>query len=156
MLGFSFEAGGITLQETATNTRGRAGFLDRIRSHVVFRALLLSVGTISLALGLIGIFVPLLPTTPFLLLAAACYASSSPALSRWLMTNRWFGNYLRNYREGRGLTAKVKVISVLSLWLTLAWSAFFVVPVLAGKLALLAIGIGVSVHLLTRPTYRPG
>lgn len=143
------------MEENTAHPTGSAGFFSRIRSHALFRALLISAGTVSLALGLAGIFVPLLPTTPFLLLAAACYASSSPALSRWLLTNRWFGSYIRNYREGRGLTMRVKIISVLSLWATLAWSAFFIVPVVAGKIVLLAIGIGVTAHLLTRPTYRP-
>lgn len=123
--------------------------------HFLVRWLLILAGSISVALGIVGIFIPLLPTTPFLLLAAACYAGSSPALSRWLLTNRWFGSYIRNYREGRGLPVKVKLVSVLSLWLTIGYSAFFIVPVLAGKLALLAIGAGVTAHILTRPTYRP-
>ena len=125
-----------------------------LRSHFLVRWLLILAGTISVALGIVGIFVPVLPTTPFLLLAAACYAGSSPAMYRWLLTNRWFGSYIRNYREGRGLPVKVKVVSVLSLWLTIGYSALFIVPVLIGKVALLAIGAGVTVHILTRPTYR--
>ncbi|WP_424358995.1 YbaN family protein [Methanocella sp. MCL-LM] len=125
------------------------------KPHFLVRWLLILAGTISVALGIVGIFVPLLPTTPFLLLAAACYAGSSPALSRWLLTNRWFGSYIRSYREGRGLPVKVKVVSVISLWLTIGYSALFIVPVFIGQVALVAVGAGVTVHILSRPTCRP-
>ncbi len=65
---------------------------------------LIVAGTICVCLGVAGIFLPLLPTTPFLLLAAVCYAGSSPRFYHWLMNNRWFGRYIKNYREGKGLT----------------------------------------------------
>ena len=129
--------------------------IQEVKSHFLVRWLLILAGTISVALGIAGIFIPLLPTTPFLLLAAACFAGSSPTLSRWLLTNRWFGSYIRNYREGRGLPAKVKAVSVISLWLTIGYSALFIVPVFIGQVALVAVGAGVTVHILSRPTYRP-
>ena len=62
-----------------------------------------------MALGIAGIFLPLLPTTPFLLLAAACYVRSSPRLYRWLMNHRWTGEYIRDYREKRGLPLRTKI-----------------------------------------------
>ena len=72
-------------------------------SNKFFRFLLIIAGTIFLVFGIIGIFLPILPTTPFLLLAAACYARSSKRFYNWLMNNKWFGNYIKNYNEGRGV-----------------------------------------------------
>ena len=63
---------------------------------------LILVGSLSIGLAFLGIFLPLLPTTPFLLLAAACYLRSSDRFYHWLIYHKWFGNYIRNYREGRG------------------------------------------------------
>ena len=84
--------------------------------HSLIKIILISVGSLSVLLGILGIFLPLLPTTPFLLLAALCYSRSSERFYQWLVTNRWFGEYIRNYREGRGITSKHK-ISILCLLL---------------------------------------
>ena len=73
------------------------------------RALLMATGTLFVGIGVLGIFLPLLPTTVFLLIAAACYARSSDRAYEWLMTNRMFGRYLRNYHEERGATLRSKV-----------------------------------------------
>ncbi len=69
----------------------------------IIRTLLIVCGTLCVGLAVVGIFVPILPTTPFLLLAAVCYARSSQRFLAWLLTNRWFGSYIKNYREGRGI-----------------------------------------------------
>ncbi|MBA7466161.1 Inner membrane protein YbaN [subsurface metagenome] len=106
-------------------------------------------GTFSLGLGIAGILLPLLPTTPFLLLAAACYARSSERLNNWLLNNRWFGNYLRNYWKGKGIPLKVKVLSISFLWITIGYSALFVVQILLGKIILVIIAIGVTIHILS-------
>lgn len=106
-------------------------------------------GTVSLGLGIAGILLPLLPTTPFLLLAAACYARSSERLNNWLLNNRWFGNYLRNYWKGKGIPLKVKVLSISFLWITIGYSALFVVQILLGKIILVIIAIGVTIHILS-------
>jgi len=79
------------------------------------RKLLIIAGTISTAIGIIGIFVPILPTTPFLLLAAACYLRSSPRFYHWLVNNRFFGIYIRNYLQGRGMPLKIKIFTILLL-----------------------------------------
>ena len=113
---------------------------------------LIVAGTICVCLGVAGIFLPLLPTTPFLLLAAVCYAGSSPRFYHWLMNNRWFGRYIKNYREGKGLTLTTKIVSLASLWITIGYSAIIVVPWLAAKLALFGIALGVTAHILRRPT----
>jgi uncharacterized membrane protein YbaN (DUF454 family) len=111
-------------------------------------------GSLSVALGVIGIFFPVLPTTPFLLLAAFCYARSSERFYHWLLNNRWFGAYIRNYREGRGIPLTEKILAICSLWLTIGFSVFFVVQVMWVKLLLLAIAVGVTIHLVRIKTLR--
>jgi uncharacterized membrane protein YbaN (DUF454 family) len=110
------------------------------------------VGTSSLALGIVGIFLPLLPTTPFVLLAAACYARSSRRFYNWLITNRLFGDYIRNYLEFRGIPAKVKVLSLLALWVTIGCSAAFAVDVLWARALLAFVAVGVTAHILSLRT----
>ncbi|MDR0954323.1 MAG: YbaN family protein, partial [Rikenellaceae bacterium] len=88
------------------------------------RWLLIGCGCITLGLGLVGIPLPVLPTTPFLLLSAWCFGRSSERLLRWLLTNRMFGEYLRNYVEDRGIPRRVKVYILLLLWGTILFSAF--------------------------------
>ncbi len=111
------------------------------------KTLLVISGTICVTLGIIGIFLPLLPTTPFLLLAAACYARSSERFYHWLLTNRWCGEYIRNYREGKGILLKQKILALTLLWLTIGYAVFFVITQWWVKLILLGIAIGVTIHL---------
>ncbi len=99
-------------------------------------------------LGVIGIVVPLLPTTPFLLLAAYCYARSSPRLLHWMLTNRWCGEYIRKYREGRGIPLRQKVITLGILWLTICYGALAVAEKLWLRGLLFGIAVAVSAHLL--------
>jgi len=108
---------------------------------------LLVAGSLSLGLGIIGVFVPLLPTTPFLLLAAACYVRSSPRLYRWLMANRLLGTYIRNYRSGAGVPRRAKIASICFLWLTIGYSAAYVVHSAPVRVVLVLIAIGVTVHI---------
>jgi hypothetical protein len=95
------------------------------------RRLLIGAGTLSTGLGIIGIFVPILPTTPFLLLAAACYMRSSERFYQWLINNRIFGAYVRNYIEGRGMPVKVKLFTIILLWLTIGLTTAFAVENIA-------------------------
>ena len=119
------------------------------------RALLIAAGTICLTLGAIGIFLPILPTTPFLLLAAACYLRSSKRMHKWLLNNRWFGEYIKNYQAGRGIPLKTKIIAITVLWLAIVYSTIFVVnEILIAQIALLAIAAGVSLHLIRLPTFK--
>lgn len=124
-----------------------------VSSSRIARWLYISAGSLLVAIGVVGIFVPLLPTTIFFILAAACYGKSSPGAYRWLHTNRYFGKYLRNYRERHGATVGTKVTSIGSLWFGIGAAAFFIhTPWIA--LILLAIAVGVSIHLLTLTTIR--
>ena len=125
-----------------------------IISNRFFRYLLISAGTIFLGFGIIGIFLPILPTTPFLLLAAACYARSSKRFYDWLMNNKWFGTYIKNYREGRGVPLKFKIFTISLLWITILVSVFFVINNYWVKIILILIAIGVTIHILTIKTYK--
>jgi len=118
------------------------------------RVLLLVAGTISLGLGILGVFVPVLPTTPFLLLAAACYFRSSPSLYSRLIDNPWLGRYIQDYREKRGVPRSTKVLAITMLWLTIGFSAAFATQVLAIRALLVAIALAVTTHLLMIPTSR--
>jgi uncharacterized membrane protein YbaN (DUF454 family) len=112
------------------------------------RRLLLAAGTLCTGLGIIGIFVPILPTTPFLLLAAACYMRSSERFYRWLTNNRVFGAYVRNYIEGRGMPLRIKVFTILLLWLAIGLSIAFAVESLVIRIILVSIAVGVTVHIV--------
>jgi len=114
---------------------------------VVRRTLIIG-GTAAWILGVIGIFLPLLPTTPFLLLAAACYARSSERFYRALLANRWCGPVIRSYREGRGIPPKQKVITLILLWVTIGYAATMVVSALWLRVLLFGIAVGVTVHIL--------
>ena len=116
--------------------------------------LLIAAGTVCVGLGVLGIFLPLLPTTPFLLLAAACYARSSKRFYRWLLNNRWFGNYLTDYREKKGIPFKVKLLSISLLWITILFSAAFVVEILWVRIILVLIASLVTTHILRIRTLR--
>ena len=119
------------------------------------RGFLIAAGTLSVAVGIAGIFVPLLPTTVFLLLAAACYVRSSNRLYRWLLTNRVTGSYVANYRAGNGIPARAKAISICVLWITLAVSAFMV-QIWWIWITLGAVAVGVPLFILALPTLEKG
>lgn len=112
------------------------------------RILLLIVGCISLGLGIWGILVPLLPTTPFLLLATACFLRSSEKLHHWLTHHRVLGLYIRSYMEHRAIAPVSRIISLLLLWSSILFSVIRVVETWWLRILLLAIALGVSTHLL--------
>src|SRR3972149_1076318 len=103
----------------------------KLKKNRVVRALLIVAGTISLVFALIGIVMPVLPTTPFLLLTVACYCRSSERLYRWLINNKWFGEYIRNYQEGKGIPLKTKVFALTVLWPTIILAIFVILPLYA-------------------------
>ncbi len=124
-----------------------------IVSNKTFRYMLIIAGNIFLGFGIIGIFLPILPTTPFLLLAAACYARSSQRFYNWLMNNKWFGNYIKNYHEGRGIPLKFKIFTISLLWITIFTSIYVVINNFWIEIILIIIAIGVTIHILTIKTY---
>lgn len=108
-------------------------------------------GTAALLLGIVGIFLPLLPTTPFLLLASACYMRGSDRMHQWLMNQRHLGPYLRNYQQGRGIPLRVKITALAFMWASLAVS-MWLVPLPWVRALLLVPGIAVTIHLYRLPT----
>lgn len=106
-------------------------------------------GTFFLSLGAVGIVVPLLPTTPFLLLAAACYFRGSAKMYDWMLTNRYFGTYLRNYREGKGIPLKIRIATIALLWTVVGFSAAIMTDRMIIRIVLLLVAFGVSIHILT-------
>ncbi len=116
--------------------------------------LMLIIGIIAVCLGFIGIFVPLLPTTPFLLLAAACFVRSSERLYNWLINHRWFGAYLRNYREYGAIDLRGKIISIVILWGVISYTVLYEVTNLPLRIFLCAVAVGVTIHILRLKTFR--
>lgn len=118
------------------------------------RMLFVLVGTLFLAIGFVGIIIPVLPTTPLLLLAAACYLRGSERLHRWMIENRIFGEFIRNYTEGRGIEPRQKVITLAFLWMTISFSALYLIERLPVRILLFLIATAVSVHILALPSLR--
>ncbi len=118
----------------------------------LIRYLMVVGGLICVALGVIGIVLPLLPTTPFLLLAAYFFLRSSQRLYRWLLTHRVFGSYIRNYIHHRSISKGVKVTTLIILWGTISVSAYFMREVIWAQILLLVVAIGVSIHVLSLRT----
>lgn len=110
------------------------------------------IGTLSFCLGILGVFVPLLPTTPLLLLAAACYARGSDRLHGWLINHRWFGAYIRDYRAGNGIPLRAKVTAIPLIWATIGMTASYAVSQAWLRILLVTIAAGITVYLLSIPT----
>ena len=106
-------------------------------------------GTTFVAIGAMGVAVPLLPTTPFLLLAAFCYARGSKRLHSWLLGHRYLGVYLRAYERGEGVSKRSKAISLLLLWGAMMVTMIIFVDNVLVMVVIVAIGLGVSAHIIT-------
>ena len=119
------------------------------------KALLVAAGSVSLALAVLGVFLPLLPTTPFLLLASACYVRSSERLHGWLMRNRLLGGYVRNFKERRGIPLRAKFMTVALIWLPLLYSVYRL-DLLWLELLLVLMGLVWSVVIFRVKTLREG
>jgi len=119
------------------------------------KAFLIFAGTVSVGLGVLGMFLPLLPTTVFLLLGAYCYSHSSERFHNWLMNNRWCGSYITNYKSGRGISLRQKFSTIVMLWASIAFSIWMLGAGFWITLMLAAVAIGVSVHILWLKTYFP-
>jgi uncharacterized protein len=113
----------------------------------LMQLVLVACGTLAVALGVIGIFLPVMPTTVFLLLAAACYARSSDRFYQKLVTNRFLGHYIRSSREGRGMTRWQKATTLAMLWLGIGATATFSVDAWWLRALLVLIAVGVTVHV---------
>jgi uncharacterized membrane protein YbaN (DUF454 family) len=120
------------------------------------RGVYIIVGSIALALGALGLFLPVLPTTPFVILAAACYYRGSERLHAWILESRWFGEMIRNYQAGRGVTLGTKIKAVGLMWLTITVSATVYVDSLIARVLMYAVAIGVTIYLVRLPMLKEG
>ncbi|WP_296985041.1 MULTISPECIES: YbaN family protein [unclassified Thalassolituus] len=118
----------------------------------LLRSLVFAFGWLSVALGVAGIFLPVLPTTPFLLLAAACFVRTSPRFYRWLVEHPKLGRYVIYYLDGKGMPLKAKVYTLILMWSTMMLTAFVLTDRLTIKILLPLIGLGVSIYILRLPT----
>jgi uncharacterized membrane protein YbaN (DUF454 family) len=114
------------------------------------KILLIILGTFLIGISIVGIFIPVLPTTPLLLLAAALYAKSSKRFYNWLINNRILGRYIKDYREGKGIPLKVKIIAISILWITIGYSAIFAIDILWVRILLVLIAVGVTIHISSK------
>ena len=121
----------------------------------VRKALLIFAGTVFVALGVLGMFLPLVPTTVFLLLAAYCYSHSSERFHNWLLNNRLCGAYIKNYKDGKGISLRQKVSTILFLWVSIGFSIWILAAGFWLNLLMIGIALGVSIHLIALKTYQP-
>ncbi len=127
-----------------------------VASGKLKRRLFVVAGSVALGVGIVGIVVPLLPTTPFLLLAAYCYGRGSRRLYNGLLSNRFVGNYLRNYLEGKSMSFKAKIWTLSLCWAVIVCTAILLVDSLVVRIVLFAVASGVTVHIaLLRVTAKP-
>lgn len=112
-------------------------------------------GFILVAIGVIGIFLPLLPTTIFLILASICFLKSSPKANEWLKNHKLLGAYIDNYQNKTGLTRNAKTANIITLWTSISLSAFLLTDKIYIQVLLFAIAIGVTIHLLMIKTKQP-
>ncbi len=110
-------------------------------SNPLAKLMWVSLGSLFVALGAIGVIVPGLPTTPFLILAAACYIRSSQRLYDWLISNKRFGPYLKDYREGKGIPRKAKRLAVVMIVVFVSFSVVFGIEDLTLKIVVGLLGL---------------
>ncbi len=122
--------------------------MPRSRVERVKRGVVFACGIITLSLGIIGIAMPILPTTPFLLLASACFLRSSERANNWLLGNKLLGSYIRNYKEKRGMTKNAKACTLSFLWGLIIATIMFMIDLLAVEIILLVIASLVTMHIL--------
>lgn len=113
-----------------------------------YRYLYFVSGVLLVAIGVIGIFLPILPTTIFLILASACFIKSSPKANEWLRNHKILGMYIKNYQDKSGLTIKSKIFNITLLWIMILASAIFFTELWYIRLVLFLIAVGVTIHLL--------
>ena len=120
----------------------------------VARAVLLALGFLFVGIAFLGVFLPGLPTTGPVLLAAFFFSRSSERFDNWLVTNRFFGTIVQDWRAGRGFSVRGKVIAVTAIVLSFGITTIFFVDNIAVRIALWALAAAISAYVVTRPTKR--
>jgi uncharacterized protein len=116
------------------------------------KALLIIIGTLSITLGVIGIVIPLLPTTPLILLGAVCYVKASDELYQKLIKNKWLGGYIKDFREKNGITLKNKVLSLSLMWISITGTILFLDIEFWLAAVLIVVAVTVSAYILSFDT----
>lgn len=124
---------------------------NNLTRNPVLKWCLLLCGVFCTALAVLGIFLPLLPTVPLLLLAVACFARSSEKCHNWLLGHHRLGPLVSGYLDGSGIPLRARNMAIFMLWLTISTSALFLVPLIWIKVLLFTIAVGVTIHLLRLP-----
>ena len=117
------------------------------------KTILLICGFLSLFVAILGIFLPLIPTTPLVLLAAYFFSKSSDKIHSWLINNKLFGNYIKNYQAGKGIPLHSKITAIISMWVVLIISGVWATDLLFVRIILFIVGTGVTIHLVRMPTF---
>jgi uncharacterized membrane protein YbaN (DUF454 family) len=138
----------VRMKRLRTNKTLRPGESPR-RPKRTGRILFFLAGSLSLSLGAIGVVLPVLPTTPFLILAAFCFARSSERAHAWLLANRVFGSQLQGYLDGRGISWRIKAGALVFLWAAIGVSVVMFVPFLWARILLGLIALAVTTHVVT-------
>jgi uncharacterized protein len=121
------------------------------RKMTIKKLFLIGIGTLSVALGSAGIFLPVLPSTPFFLLAAFCFSRSSSRLYEWLLTNKLFGKALHHYLKYRTIPLKAKITAIIFLWASILISVI-AIHILLIRILIILIAAAVTFHLLSLRT----
>ena len=127
---------------------------DNKKSFSIKKILFLAGGTVFLGIGFIGIILPVLPTTPFLLLSAFCFIRGSQRMYVWLISNKIFGSFIKNYYAGKGITVLAKITTILLLWGGIAFSVIFMIHSVIIQIIVIGIAAGVTTHILFIKTNR--
>lgn len=127
---------------------GERELRTKIATATLRKWLLMSAGVLAIGLAVVGIFIPILPTTPFLLLAAGCFMRSSEQLYAWLIHHKWFGDYIRHYREYRAIPLQAKAIALGLLWAVIGATIIFAVTLWWVRALLVIVAVGVTLHLI--------
>ncbi len=127
----------------------------KVINHKGVRLLLIGAGFLFTGLGVLGIFLPLLPTVPLLLLAAACFARGSERCHRWLLEHRHLGPMIRSYLYGQGIPRRARWTAIGLVWLTIPLTVFLATLPVWVKVVLIGIGLGITAYLLRLPAWQP-
>lgn len=131
-----------------------------ITEEILKKRIYIVLGFVFVALASVGVFLPLLPTVPFLLLAAWFFAGSSERFHKWLLNHRIFGEYIRNYKEKKGMLLRHKIQSLALLWAGIGYTFFFAMKdvdpdkLFYIRIFLAVVLIGVTTHLLMLKTVK--
>lgn len=125
---------------------------ENYSSNKFLRIILIICGWIFVGLGIIGVFLPVMPTTIFLILAAGCFARSSEKFYYWLINNKYLGRYIKDYMEQRGMPLRAKIVAITMINVVIGYSVFFAVKTLWVQVLLVIIAVSLTVYLISIKT----